>query len=97
MELKRILARDTRTATEQAIRLYGEDVLIVSNHRVGQQTELVLAVDIAAEPQPQAAQPQALAPQPQDFRGQLDGLLGHARAATPAEAAATTRARGVSP
>ena len=49
MELKRILARDTRSATEQAIRLYGEDVLIVSNHRVGQQTELVVAVDIPAE------------------------------------------------
>lgn len=49
MELKRILARDTRSATEQAIRLYGEDVLIVSNHRVGQQTELVVAVDIRAE------------------------------------------------
>lgn len=49
MELKRILARDTRSATEQAIRLYGEDVLIVSNHRVGQQTELVVAVDIAVQ------------------------------------------------
>lgn len=46
MELKRILARDTRSATEQAIRLYGEDVLIVSNHRIGQQTELVVAVDV---------------------------------------------------
>ncbi len=49
MELKRILARDTRSATEQAIRLYGEDVLIVSNHRVGQQTELVVAVDIPVD------------------------------------------------
>jgi len=60
MELKRILARDTRSATEQAIRLYGEDVLIVSNHRVGQQTELVVAVDIPSDAvvaaQPQAAQ-----------------------------------------
>lgn len=61
MELKRILARDTRSATEQAIRLYGEDVLIVSNHRVGQQTELVVAVDIPAEPV-LAAEPVAQAP-----------------------------------
>lgn len=73
MELKRILARDARTATEQAIRLYGEDVLIVSNHKVGHQTELVLAVDLAsAEPAAPAAVP---APADNGFRQQLDGLL----------------------
>ena len=49
MELKRILARDTRTATEKAIALYGSDVLIVANQRVGGQTELVLAIDIEPE------------------------------------------------
>lgn len=90
MELKRILARDTRSATEQAIRLYGDDVLIVSNHRIGQQTELVLAVDIPVPPQPQAmaAQPsEAVAFK--DFRGQLDGLLGQTRPASPTEAAAS--------
>ncbi len=79
MELKRILARDTRTATEQAIRLYGEDVLIVSNHRVGQQTELVVAVDIPAEA--------AMAAQPAAEAGH--GFARHfAQASAPAPAAA---------
>ncbi len=48
MELKRILARDTRSATERAMSLYGPDVLIIANHRVGGQTELVVAVEMAA-------------------------------------------------
>jgi flagellar biosynthesis GTPase FlhF len=47
MELKRILARDTRSATEKAMALYGPDVLIISNHRVEGQTELIVALDIA--------------------------------------------------
>jgi flagellar biosynthesis protein FlhF len=46
MELKRILARDTRSATERAMSLYGPDVLIIANHRVGGQTELVVAVEM---------------------------------------------------
>ena len=46
MQLKRILARDTRTATEKAIALYGSDVLIISNHLVNGQTELVVALDL---------------------------------------------------
>ena len=46
MELKRILARDTRSATEQAMALYGKDVLIISNHRVEGQTELVIALEV---------------------------------------------------
>ena len=46
MELKRILARDTRSATEQAMALYGKDVLIISNHRVSGQTELVIALEV---------------------------------------------------
>jgi flagellar biosynthesis GTPase FlhF len=46
MELKRILARDTRSATEQAIAMYGKDVLIISNHRVSGQTELVIALEV---------------------------------------------------
>jgi flagellar biosynthesis protein FlhF len=44
MELKRILARDTKTANERAIALYGRNVLVISNHTVGGQTELVVAV-----------------------------------------------------
>ncbi len=47
MELKRILARDTRTATEKAIAMFGPDVLIISNNRVEGQTELIVAMDVA--------------------------------------------------
>jgi flagellar biosynthesis GTPase FlhF len=47
MELKRILARDTRSATEKAILMYGPDVLIISNTRVEGQTELIVAMDIS--------------------------------------------------
>lgn len=51
MELKRILARDTRSAMEQAIQVYGPDVLVISNHQVGAQTELVVAIEVPEEPQ----------------------------------------------
>jgi flagellar biosynthesis protein FlhF len=47
MELKRILARDTRSATEKAMALYGPDVLIISNQRVDGQTELIVALEVA--------------------------------------------------
>ena len=51
MELKRIIARDTRSANEKAIQMYGQDVLIISSHKVDNQIELVVAVDTApAEP-----------------------------------------------
>ena len=56
MELKRIIARDSRSANEKAIQLYGNDVLIISSQRVDQQTELIVAVDVGSEPLPQAAQ-----------------------------------------
>jgi len=46
MELKRIIAKDTRTANEKAIALYGSDVLIISSCQVRGQTELIVAVDI---------------------------------------------------
>lgn len=48
MQLKRILARDSRAATDQAIALYGADVLIISNHQVNGQTELVVALDVTS-------------------------------------------------
>lgn len=51
MELKRIIARDTRAANEKAIQLYGEDVLIISTQRVDNQTELIVAVDVRPGPQ----------------------------------------------
>ncbi|MEY2622035.1 MAG: Signal recognition particle 54 kDa protein [Pseudomonadota bacterium] len=45
MELKRILARDTRSANEKAMQLYGNDVLVISTQQVGDQTELIVAID----------------------------------------------------
>jgi flagellar biosynthesis GTPase FlhF len=49
MELKRILAKDLRRATEQAVSLYGEDVLVISNAKVNGQVEVIVAVDVAAQ------------------------------------------------
>lgn len=48
MELKRILARDSRSANEKAIQLYGKEVLIISSQRLDNQTELIVAVDLDA-------------------------------------------------
>ncbi len=45
MELKRIIARDSRAANEKAIQMYGPDVLVISSQRVDNQTELIVAVD----------------------------------------------------
>lgn len=49
MELQRILARDSRSANEKAIQLYGKDVLIISSQRQDNQTELIVAVDLDAK------------------------------------------------
>jgi flagellar biosynthesis GTPase FlhF len=49
MELKRILAKDIRRATEKAVALYGKDVLFVSNAKVNGMTEVIVAVEIAPE------------------------------------------------
>jgi flagellar biosynthesis protein FlhF len=46
MELKRILAKDLRAATEKAVSLYGTDALVVSHEQVNGQTEVIVAVDI---------------------------------------------------
>lgn len=54
MELKRILAKDLRRATEKAVKLYGEDVLFVSNAKVNGQHEVIVAVDVAPEVEPWA-------------------------------------------
>ncbi|MEY3942846.1 MAG: Signal recognition particle 54 kDa protein, partial [Pseudomonadota bacterium] len=43
MELKRILARDLRAATEKAVSLYGTDALVVSHEQVNGQTEVIVA------------------------------------------------------
>lgn len=61
MELKRILARDSRAANEKALQLYGPDVLVISSQRVENQTELIVAID-TPEDAPVAAPPPAAAP-----------------------------------
>lgn len=48
MELKRILAKDTKSANDKAIALFGPDVLVISSARVRGQVELIVAVDIPA-------------------------------------------------
>lgn len=45
MELKRILAKDARSANERAAALYGGDVMVISCNSVGTQTELIVAVE----------------------------------------------------
>jgi flagellar biosynthesis GTPase FlhF len=57
MELKRILARDSRTANEKAIQLYGKDVLIISSQRLDNQIELIVAVDLDTTPEAPVAEP----------------------------------------
>ena len=57
MELKRILARDSRSANEKAIQLYGSDVLIISTQRLDNQTELIVAVDLDDQPAPEVSAP----------------------------------------
>ncbi len=52
MELKRILAKDLRRATEKAVKLHGEDVLFISNAKVNGQHEVIIAVDVAPEAEP---------------------------------------------
>lgn len=47
MELKRIIARDSRRATEKAIQQYGKDVLVISTQLVDDHVELIVAVDVA--------------------------------------------------
>lgn len=96
MELKRILARDTRSATDKAIALYGPDVLIISNHQVGGQTELVVAMDV----QPEAAPTPAVAAATDsasslDFRQAF--VAAQAPTPSPASLAAAVAAQTMTP
>jgi len=85
MQLKRILARDTRSATDKAISLYGDDVLIISNHTVNGQTELVVALDLPSAEAADTALPLGMvAPVAISL---IDQMPVASRAAAPAEAA----------
>jgi flagellar biosynthesis protein FlhF len=50
MELKRVLGKDNRQAMEEVVKHYGPDALVVSGHKVRDQFELVIAVDIEPDP-----------------------------------------------
>ena len=41
MELKRILAKDARSANEKAVSLYGSEVMVISCNKVDNLTELI--------------------------------------------------------
>ena len=56
MELKRIVAQDLRSATQEAVRLYGPTTLVVSSERINGKMEVIAAVDIKAEPEISSAQ-----------------------------------------
>ncbi len=77
MELKRILARDIRTANEKAVAQYGPDVLVISSSQVNGLTELIVAIDLAplpleeADPYLKTEFAQSKAPS-----GKFDVLLG---------------------
>ena len=76
MQLKRILAKDSRTAMDLAMARYGRDLLVVSSQSVGGQVELVVALDVAPPEAPAPVRPanpsaftqafqQALGPMPE--------------------------------
>lgn len=52
MELKRVIAKDNKTAMDQVVALYGPDALVVSGHRVRNQFELIVAVEIEPDLNP---------------------------------------------
>ena len=52
MELKRVIAKDSASATEKILATYGRDALIISNRRIKNQTEVIVAVDLMSEPLP---------------------------------------------
>ena len=51
MELQRVLAPDSRSAMEKVIQLYGKDALVVSNKKAKNQTEIIVAIDLASNAQ----------------------------------------------
>ncbi len=77
MELKRILARDARTANDKAIAQYGPDVLIISSNQVNGLTELIVATDIP-EMTPDEVEPQLKTSPRASGGGKFDALLGQA-------------------
>ena len=46
MELKRLIAEDSKSALRNVRTTYGEDALIVSTNKIGTKTEVICAVDL---------------------------------------------------
>ena len=49
MELQRVLAADSRSAMDKVVQLYGADALVVSNKKANNQTEIIVAIDLASQ------------------------------------------------
>ena len=91
MELKRILATDSRSAKAKALRLYGPDALILSNEKVNGQVEIIVAVDLASDNagdeirlRPAISSPSAAAMvTPPNFGRVLQGAMKHMQKVQP--------------
>lgn len=94
MELKRILARDAKTANEKAIAMYGPDVLVISSCQVRGQTELIVAVDIEPLVPEEAIQEQFVPTTSKPAFGQVLGetLIAQKKTATAPVIAADSQA-----
>ena len=79
MELKRILAKDLRAATEKAVSLYGAEALVVSHEQVNGQTEVIVAVDLEPRFDPYAA----LSDEPAEIVRSSSATPGAARVFSP--------------
>ena len=94
MELKRILATDSRSAKAKALRLYGPDALILSNEKVNGQVEIIVAVDLASDNagdeirlRPAISSPSAAAMvTPPNFGRVLQGAMKHMQKVQPPDA-----------
>jgi flagellar biosynthesis protein FlhF len=84
MELKRILARDSRSAHEQALARFGPEALVISASQIDGQTELIVAVDLDAS-DPYALLPGSTStptdtpdePEFQPFKAAMEVVLRH--------------------
>ena len=52
MELKRLIAEDSKSALQNVRTTYGEDALIVSTNKIGTKTEVICAVDLQPDNEP---------------------------------------------
>jgi flagellar biosynthesis protein FlhF len=95
VELKRILATDSRSAKAKALRLYGPDALILSNEKINGHVEIIVAVDLASDDagdeiglRPAISSPGAATMvTPPNFGSVLQGAMKHIQKVQPPETA----------